>query len=105
QLFQQEGIEALQHVELLAAVHRQIELVEDVLEDLLEGDVGVEDEDGLGLLVELIEQLVEQGRLARTRFTDERDEALALGDAVVERSEGLAIARVQIEELRIGSDV
>jgi hypothetical protein len=51
-------------------VHRQIELAEDVLEDLVEGDVGVEHEHGARRLVEVIEQLLEQGRLARSRFAD-----------------------------------
>ena len=105
QLLEQELVQALQHVEPLAVVHRQVELAEDVLEDLVEGDVGVEDEHRTRRLVEVVEQLLQQRRLAGAGLADECDEALALGDAVVQRRERLAVAGVQVQELRIGRDV
>jgi hypothetical protein len=45
-------------------VNRQIELGEDVFEDLLERDVGVEDENRLGLRVEIFQETLEKRGLA-----------------------------------------
>ena len=91
QLLEQERVESLQHVQALAVVDRQIELGEDILENLVKGDVGVEDEHRPGALIELVEQLLQQRGLAGTRFTDQGHEPLALGDAVVEDGEPLFV--------------
>ncbi|MFI5396449.1 MAG: hypothetical protein ACHQ9S_13030 [Candidatus Binatia bacterium] len=83
----------------------KVEFGKDVFEDFFEGHVGIEDEDRLGLRVEILEQFVQQSRLARSRFADQGNEPLALRDPVVERRKRLPVSGIEIEKLRIGRHV
>ena len=82
-------------------MHRQVELGEDVLQYLFERDVRVEDKYALRLRIEIFEEPFQQRRLAGAGFADQGDESLALRDPVVQRGDGLAVARVEVEELRV----
>ena len=84
---EQEVVQPLHHGELPTRRCRDAELAERVLEDLLEARVGVEEEDRDDVGAEVVEQLAQQGRLARARLADHREEAFALLDAVAQARE------------------
>src|SRR5207245_2394694 len=73
-------------------------VLEDVLENAVEGQGAIEDRRDRGLAVEPLSQGLEQGGLSGAHLAGQHDEALPFLDAVLELGEGLPVARTHIEE-------
>src|SRR5881398_585139 len=104
-VLEQELVEALEEDELATAFRRHAELEQDVLEDLVEADRGVQEQDRLGRGPDRVEQATQQRRLPGAGVADQRDEALARLDPVAEGGQRLLVAVVEVEEAWVGGDV
>src|SRR2546426_2583017 len=78
-----------------------LQVLEDVLENAVEGQGAIEDRRNRGLAVEPLPQGLEQGGLSGAHLAGQHDEALPFLDAVPELGEGLPVARTHIEEARV----
>src|SRR5262249_49567018 len=88
ELLQEEAVEHLQVGDAVGLRRLQAELVEDRLEELVAGQDRVQDEGGLHLRPQLLQDGAADGGLPGAHLAGELDEALALADAeedVVER--------------------
>ena len=74
---------------------------EDVLENAVKRERGVEDEGDRGLSVEPLPKGVEQGGLSRAHLAGQDHEAFALLDTVLELGERLLMPRTHVEEFGI----
>jgi hypothetical protein len=80
---------------------RDAEVLEDVLEDAVERQAGVDDEGDRGLGAEALSERVQQRRLPGADAAGEDDEALALARGVHELGQRLPVRRAHIEEARV----
>src|SRR5262249_20947855 len=97
----EEVVEGEEPLRLRAAGRGDAEVLQDVLEDALERQEGVEDEGRLGGRVERLQERLQQRGFARPHFGGEDDETPALLHAVEELGERFLVTRGGVEKPRV----
>ena len=94
------------HRSRLAArqLDRDPELVADRLDQLGDGELGVEDVGDVAALGDLLEKAAADGGLAGADLAREQDEAAAAADAVQQVRQRLAVALAHVEIARVGGE-